>query len=302
VKAFGGFVGIGVKIASFDDVLQVLGRLDLWLQRLGIPIRDDRWHQAVATVQRIRERSEIITRGGSVAPPPSDNFVEGLFEALEIFEILTAFEGETSDALRTKVARAVSGPVSPLAEQPKNSEARNTMFELSLAAGWKNKGLDVELGEPDMRVTVESRAFRVECKRPFSENSVRANIRGAHSQLSELLELPGNQEDFGIVAISLSRVFTKGNLTCFAPAESGRSAIRQALEGLLRTNADPWGLRGFRHFHRRVPAVLFNLATPWDIGGQQLIHLSTSDFRATHTNGAAWQALTESFERLGERT
>jgi hypothetical protein len=156
-----------VKNSSFDDVLQVLGWLDGWLQRLGIPIRDDRWHQAVGTVQRVRERSEIIARGGSVVPPPSDNYVDGLFEALEIFEILTAFEGETSDALRTKVARAVSGPISPLAEQPKNSEARNTMFELSLAAGWKNKGLDVELGEPDIRVTVQSRAFRVECKRPF---------------------------------------------------------------------------------------------------------------------------------------
>ena len=78
-----------MKIASFDDVLRVLGRLDGWLQRLEIPIRDDRWHQAVAAVQRVRERSEIIARGGSVAPPPSENFVDGLFEALEIFQSIT---------------------------------------------------------------------------------------------------------------------------------------------------------------------------------------------------------------------
>jgi hypothetical protein len=180
-----------MKITSFDDVLEVLSRLDAFLISLGIPIRDDRWHKASETVREARGRTQIVASGG--IPPPIGNYVDGLFEALEICQILQAFEGETSDGLRTKVARAVSGPPSPLAEQPKNSEARNAMFELCLAADWKNAGIAVEIGEPDIQVRFGSDVFKVECKRPFSENSVWDNIEHAHSQLKGALNRPGKK-------------------------------------------------------------------------------------------------------------
>lgn len=87
--------------------------------------------------------------------------------------------------------RALCGPISPFDEQPKNSEARNTMFELSLAADWKNAGSEVELGEPDIKLRAPAALFQTECKRPFSENSVRKNIEDAASQLGKELNRHG---------------------------------------------------------------------------------------------------------------
>ena len=284
-----------MKTTNFDEVLQVLSKLDAFLISLGIPIRDDRWHKASETVRQARDRGQIGASGG--APPATDNYVDGLFEALEIYQIRQAFEGVTSDGLRTKVARAVSGPPSPLAEQPKNNEARNAMFELCLAADWKNAGMIVEIGEPDIQVRFGSDIFKVECKRPFSENSVWRNIEQAHSQLKEALNRPRKKTDVGIIAVSLSRTFTKGNLMLHGPAEAGRSAIRAALAKMLRDNANDWGLH--RRYHERVVALMFYLAVPWDIDGARLIHLSTSDFRGTGRKSKGRLILEENFAHPG---
>jgi hypothetical protein len=122
--------------------------------------------------------------------------MDGLFEALEIHEIVEAFGGDSSPALKAKLVRALCGPISPFDEQPKNSEARNMMFELSLAADWKNAGSEVELGEPDIKLRAPAAVFPTECKRPFSENSVRKNLEEAASQLGDELNEAGCQSYF----------------------------------------------------------------------------------------------------------
>jgi hypothetical protein len=285
-----------MEIASFEETSKVLDQLDGWLQSLGIEPKRDRWHQAAGMVQRAREQREIVERGGSVKP--IDNYVDGLFEAMEIYQVMQAFQGNTSEALKEKLKRALYGPYSPFDEQPKNSSARNTMFELSLAADWKNRGLDVEVGEPDVRIRFQKATFQIECKRPFSENSVSSNIAEAASQLGDVLELPGNENDYGVVAISLSRVFTKGNLMCTAPEGTGRHVINGMLEQMLNENSDEWELGRFREFHDRIVAVMFHLATPWDVRSERLIHLSTSNFIGTGQNTTGWTVLHNNFKCL----
>ncbi|MGB2623622.1 MAG: hypothetical protein WA857_03890 [Candidatus Acidiferrum sp.] len=275
---------------------EVLDQLDGWLRSLGIEPKRDRWHQAAEMVKQANEQRELIERGGLRAP--INNYVDGLFDATEIYEIMRAFQGNTSAALKAKLARGLCGPVSPLEERPTNSAARNTMFELSLAADWKNGGVDVEVGEPDIRIRFGIPAFQVECKRPFSENSVRSNIADAASQLGNNLDRPGSENDYGIVAISLSRVFTKGNLVCFAPEGTGRQVIGETLAEMLDENTKRWGLRRFREFHDRIVAVMFHLAAPWDIRGERLIHLSTSNFIETGKNATGWKILTKNLENL----
>jgi hypothetical protein len=172
------------------------------------------------------------------------------------------------------------------------------MFELSLAADWKNAGSDVEIGEPDITLRTPAAGFQTECKRPFSENSVRKNIADAASQLRGELDKPGNENNYGIVAISLSRVFTKGNLGCYAPAGMGKQIINEALADILDENTRQWGLKRFREMHPRIVAVMFHLSAPWDIGGERLIHLSTSNFIETGNNDDGWKRLREHVEGL----
>lgn len=172
------------------------------------------------------------------------------------------------------------------------------MFELSLAADWKNAGNQVEVGEPDIKLRAPAALFQTECKRPFSENSVRRNIEDAASQLGKELNRPGNENDCGIIAISLSRVFTKGNLGCFAPAGIGKEVIGEALAEMLDENTQQWGLKRFREMHPRIVAVMFHLAAPWDIGGERLIHLSTSNFLETGNDARGWNILRNHVESL----
>jgi hypothetical protein len=277
-----------MQIASFDAVLDLMKDLDPWLISLGIKPKNDRWHEALKTVAKAREQRQRIERGEGrqcVA-----NYIHGLFEATEVHEIFRAFRIENSPALKDKVLRALSGPIAPLSEQPNNSTARNAMFELSLAADWKNGGAKVELGEPDILLHL-ARRFHVECKRPFYDHSVRANIMDAASQLGKELDGPGNENDYGIVAISLSRIFTKGELVCFAPEGEGKRIIGEALAAMLDENDKAWGLGQFRAMHDRIVAVVFHLASPWDVNGERLIHLSTADFRNTGNNAKGWEVL-----------
>src|SRR5207244_7006694 len=189
----------------------------------------------------------VPKRTPTVATTPSRNgpYIPGLYDATEVVEIFRAFGTENSPALKEKVQRALSGPLAPLSEQPNNSTARNAMFELTLAANWKNGGAGVELGEPDILLYLTGLRFHVECKRPFYAHSVRANIKDAASQLGAEIEKPGRENDYGIVAISLSRIFTKGELVCFAPEGQGRRIVREAL-------------------HERIVAVVVHLGSPWD--------------------------------------
>lgn len=285
-----------MKISTFDEIIKTLDTLNEWLCSLGISSKRDRWHEAALTVQRAKEQRERVECGES--PSPASNYVAGLFEAMEIHEIMRAFKGDTSEALKRKLARALCGPVSPLEETPKNSEARNTMFELALAADWKNAGATVELGEPDIFVRDRNACFRVECKRPYRGHSVRANIRDAASQLGRELDREENKTDFGIIAVSLSRVFTQGNLVCFAPEGEGRRVIGAALEDMLEQNRTEWRIREFLDFQERITAVMFHLAVPWDVRGERFIHLSTANFVQAGQRPEGFRVMGEVMSRL----
>jgi hypothetical protein len=160
----------------------------------------------------------------------------------------------------------------------------------------------VELGEPDIRIRFGTTTFQVECKRPFSEKSVRPSIADAASQLGKNLDMPGSKNEYGIVAISLSRVFTKGNLMCHAPEGTGRQVVNETLAEMLDENTRKWGLRRFHELHGRIVAVMFHLATPWDIRGERLIHLSTSNFIETGKNATGWKILRENVEKMRAST
>jgi hypothetical protein len=186
--------------------------------------------------------------------------------------------GRASPAFKEKLVRALSGPVAPPSEQPKNSMGRNTMFELFLAADWRNHGLSVEPGEPDICLKLAGRSFLVECKRPFYENTVWPNIEDAASQSGKELDKPENINARGIIAISLSRVFTQNDLMCFADEEEGKRFITNEFHSLIARHEEEWRLKHFLSFHSRIVAVMFHLAVPWDIGGERLVHATRTHF------------------------
>jgi hypothetical protein len=146
------------------------------------------------------------------------------------------------------------------------------MFELSLAADWKNGGADVKLGEPDIHVSFGGTTFLVECKRPFSAHSVRQNIKNATQQLEKTLASPEHKDSFGVIAVSLNRVFGPGNRTCCAPEAEGSAALTSALLELIEQNRNNWR---FTRFRGPIVAVTLHLAAPWEINKRTLVYHST---------------------------
>jgi hypothetical protein len=280
---------------SFSSALQTLAELDKWLASLGIATKRDRWRAAVEMVSKAKAQREHIEGGGRLVP--IRNYVPALFEALEILLVKRAFSDDESPALKEKLSRALGGPDSPSMEGSKNSGPRNTMFELALAADWKTAGADVELGEPDIKVRFGGASFVVECKRPFSAHSVRANIHDAASQLGALLDSPEHAGSFGVVAVSLNRVFNPDTCLWFAPEGKGSETIDKALIELIETHKHQWKWDAKR-LHQRIAAVMFSLAVPWDIGGERLIYLSTRKFFGQAKCQAGFRILQEGVSML----
>jgi hypothetical protein len=284
------------RVTSLDSILDGLAGLDDWLIALGIPPKLDRWHETIRIVERAKASRESVERGGQ--RQTIDNYISGLFDASEMHEIIRAFSGGTSGALKDKMMRALSGPIASLQEQPKNGVARNAMFELSLAADWKNRGASVQLGEPDILLHLGNALFQVECKRPFYERSVLSNIKDAASQLGKELDKEGNENAFGIVAISLSRIFTPGDRVRIAPVGEGRRVMKEQLAELIRTHSHDWRVRGFLGFHQRIVAVMFHLSAPWDEEGIRLINVAAMNFVQAGRSAEGWEALTKNMAEL----
>jgi hypothetical protein len=135
-------------------------------------------------------------------------YARTLFDAehdvIEFLDIFDAFESEPHELIAPKIERASSGVLSPVDERSEKADARNIQFELSLAAEWRLNGLDVKIGEPDFTLFVGTTKFIVECKRPYSEGSVRSNVKSANRQLGPQLDKDANA--FGAIAISVSRI------------------------------------------------------------------------------------------------
>ena len=148
-----------------------------------------------------------------------------------------------------------------------NRDGRNIWFELALAAEWRMRGATVQLGEPDLQLFRDNKTFLVACKRPASENSVRANVRSAISQLNDHLRL-ASQDVFGVVAISVSRVLNPGNRYWSGSLEELGSLLHQMMLQYRPywRSADP---------HPRICAILFHTATPSDVGQKVDLSLAT---------------------------
>ena len=256
---------------SFVEILDCLEGLDAWLQNIGIKPKNDRIHQAIRIVSELNDKWKASKREGH-ALPPGDYGKErfALIEALEWGDILKAFDKEPAKKIKPKIERALGGPSSIEDEYQKedssNTVGRNTQFELALAAEWRLRGLQVDIGEPDCTLNLEGATFFMECKRPFREHSIRANVRGAGSQLRNKLD--GNLRAAGIIAISVSRILNPGTRIFWTPTEEESHHLGDRAESMMHENEQCWRRA---KLHDRIVAVLFHTSTPGIVGDQDVL-------------------------------
>jgi hypothetical protein len=194
----------------YSEILCRLEGFDRWLTSLGLtPRPNDRIHEAFKALRRAEEASRKGQETGIYSDiKPGDWFA--IIEALEALDVFTAFDNDPSPTIAAALKRALSGPIQPIDENPKNRDGRNIWFELALAAEWRLRGALVTAEEPDLRLTRDGITFLVACKRPAAELSIQANIRDAIKQLQHNLH-NAPVSTFGVAAISLNCVFNPGD-------------------------------------------------------------------------------------------
>jgi hypothetical protein len=195
---------------KYSDLLNRLEGFDSWLTRLGLtPRPNDRIHQAFKVLHRAAQASREGHETGVYSDiQPGDWFA--IVEALEAHDVLAAFHNDPSPTVTAALKRALSGPILPIHENPKNRDGRNIWFELALAADWRLRGASVTVEEPDLRLLKDGITFLVACKRPAAVQGVQANIRDAIKQLQRNLQNTPTST-FGVTAISLSCIFNPGD-------------------------------------------------------------------------------------------
>ena len=270
----------------YEEILKRLEGLDQWLSEMGVKaVANDRVHQAL-DVMRMAEAASRRGRETGEYTNINSRDLFPIIEALEVFEVFCAFEKEKSRPLSETLRRALSGPAHPIHENTQNRDGRNMWFELALAAEWRSRGAQVELGEPDLHLSWEDKRFLVACKRPYREESIRANVRTAISQLNENLKSE-SKDSFGVIAISLSKVLNPGDKVL----DGGPEALDSILARLLEEHKSDWHSA---ETDSRICAVLFHAVTPADTGND--VDIS----RVTYTLATEVKEITDGTKAFAE--
>lgn len=104
---------------------------------------------------------------------------------------------------REALRKALNAPLCPQEEDPNTNEARNRRLELEIAAELLSNDIPIS-GYDDVKFTFEGVEFLIQCKRPFGESSIRANLQKAWEQTKDRIEPRGQTR--GLIFISLARV------------------------------------------------------------------------------------------------
>lgn len=256
----------------FSDLSADLHSADQWLTSLGLKGRNDRLRQCievVATAARGFEEAHRTGQPTKVGRIESYHF--GIVEALEFSSVYRAFKDTAPQMIQPKLKRALSGPAQPALETAGNSDGRNTMFELALAAEWKLRGANVQIGEPDITLVCPEASFLFECKRPLRETGIRASVKDAVQQVAQRLT---NSYTFGAAAVSVAHVLDQGRNIFVTPAEEniGKQLVQKRVDQLLESNYRRWSTTWFE---TRVIAVLLH-ASVVAVFSEQLVRASAA--------------------------
>jgi len=148
-----------------------------------------------------------------------------LAELHDFKEIATVLSASPEvDGWRERVAEALGGGILR-AHEKRHIRARDTQFELAVAAMLRRKGCSVTLDEPDVHASVNGVTFAVAAKRPRSRRNLDNIIRDAGNQLLR-------SQLNGILAFDTTIIVNPKDyhFVSDAPAEDEQLISRQAVD------------------------------------------------------------------------
>jgi hypothetical protein len=179
-------------------------------------------------------------------------------ESLELADLVPFLTTYEETVLQPKVRAILGGPVLPGDENHASNQARNIMFELSLASKLARAGLTPRLGEhPDLECEVDGKRLWIECKRPLSATKVGKRIGEAYRQLHRDMKSapPGTR---GVIAISLSKLVNpRDTFLSYSSEDRASEFLGDELQRLADRSE-----RSRRMLPPAIVGLLFHVMTP----------------------------------------
>jgi len=175
---------------------------------------------------------------GKILQKDKAKYYYSQFYVLEICNLIDALERRPQDKIiiKNKLADLAKGTYLLSEENPADTRARDTTFELSLFSFLQARDLNISVCEPnpDLRLKSGKFVYEIECKRPQSVKSLERSLKKATKQLRKST---GN-DVVPTIALSLDQILFKGNdLILDSKDEASASNFLNAtLEVFLRDN------------------------------------------------------------------
>jgi len=188
-------------LEEFDQALE-------WLRNMGLRIEKNcRFLIYRANLDRFikivirKTESAIDVEIAEIRKSLANSYLE----AEELIYIFRAFRDSLPPASKRKMGEILGGPSHYDSEDINSNHARNTAFELYVAAKMKNAGYSpFPTPDADVLFEAEDYPFLVECKRPLRWESVDTNIRKANKQLKTRFDNSADKK--GLITLSLTRL------------------------------------------------------------------------------------------------
>ncbi|MBP2873373.1 MULTISPECIES: hypothetical protein [Pseudomonas] len=158
-----------------------------------------------------------------------------LREAHELMWILRGLKKYVPKGIEEKIEKIVSG--SDFAALDKNTESRDTQFELRIASYFCQTGCSVDIStDTDIIAVTDKHAFFVECKRIAGSRNLKDNLVKARDQI--VLRMPKRYEEkhaFGVIAADVTKLgFSHNGLTMALTSDHARDVIQNKLKDIKR--------------------------------------------------------------------
>ena len=126
-----------------------------------------------------------------------ETIVTALKEIAELYGIIMTFIDDNSEVYTQKLTVILAGANIPN-ESERDTHARNTAFELNMAAHFKKAEFPTVLCEPDIKVNINNSDVFIACKRPASISNFEKTIKDSKRQIIK--------RGKGIIALSLDKL------------------------------------------------------------------------------------------------
>jgi len=230
-----------------------------FLESLELKLERSRFYRSFRSYREI----DSLMKKEKIKIVPADKLNEyhyAVYDLTQLMEILEAVKDyPDKKILKDKIEKMNGGSPDPAEENPSNTIARDTQFELKLYADLKNTGLDCELGEPwpDIKIITKKHTYAIECKRIFSDKASRIADRVGDARDQLMRSIDDDKNTIGLIALDITRRLTKGEMYLRAKSsELATARLSKELDDFRKTKEFARHWRPERIGDERISAIV----------------------------------------------